>query len=316
MRAVITGGTGFIGRHLLEALPGAVALSRDPERAQRSLGAEARVVRWRPESEPPPARAFDGVDVVFHLAGEPIANGRWNAEKKRRIRDSRVLGTRALVAGLESLPSRPRILVSASAVGYYGDRGDQLLGENAGSGHDFLAKVCAEWESEALRAAAFGVRVVIVRTGIVLGEGGGVLSRMLPPFRLGLGGPFGNGRQWMSWVHMDDLMEIFLHAARTETIHGPLNAVAPTPVRNKTFASALGRTLKRPAMLAVPPLVLRVALGELSETLLASQRVVPRVALQTGYSFRFRDLEEALRATVGKHTVSSAAVPLTSGAIQ
>ena len=296
MKALLTGATGFVGPRLLRLLDRPVVLSRDPERARAALGSLAgRVLRWDPLQGPPPADAFEGVDTVLHLAGESVSAGRWTAAQKARIRDSRVVGTRHLVQGLVQARSGPRTLVSASAVGYYGDRGDEELTEAAAPGGDFLAGVCVEWEREALAAADHGVRVVTARTGIVLGAGGGALAKMLPPFKLGGGGPLGNGRQWMPWIHVADLARLYLHAAETTAIVGPMNAVAPEPVRNSEFTKALGRQLHRPAFMPAPYLGLRLLFGEFAQVLFASQRVIPRVALDTGFVFQFPEIAAALR---------------------
>jgi len=296
MKALVTGATGFVGPRLLRLLDRPVVLSRDPERARAALGSLAgRVLRWDPLQGPPPADAFEGVDTVLHLAGESVSAGRWTAAQKARIRDSRVVGTRHLVQGLAQARSGPRTLVSASAVGYYGDRGDEELTEAAAPGGDFLAGVCVEWEREALVAADHGVRVVTARTGIVLGAGGGALAKMLPPFKLGGGGPLGNGRQWMPWIHVADLARLYLHAAETTAIVGPMNAVAPEPVRNSEFTKALGRQLHRPAFMPAPYLGLRLLFGEFAQVLFASQRVIPRVALDTGFIFQFPEIAAALR---------------------
>ena len=291
-RALVTGATGFIGRHLLPKLRRPMVLARDPEGGKRSLG-DVTVHRWSLE-EAPPAEAFDGIDVVFHLAGGPVAEGRWTAEKKRRIRESRAAGTRLLVQCLERLPRRPRVLVSGSAVGFYGDRGDAELEESSPPGADFLAEVCVAWESEARKAEALGMRVVLVRTGIVLGEGG-ALSQMLTPFRLGLGGRLGSGRQWMPWIHIDDEVGLLLHAAARSDLSGPMNAASPQPVTNADFTRTLGEVLRRPTFLPMPAFGLRTLFGaEKGEMLLASQRAVPRVAQRTGYSFSYPTLKPAL----------------------
>lgn len=297
MKTLLTGATGLVGRELVGRLERAVVLSRDPEQARRRLpGVEA--YPWDPEAGPPPASALHSVEAVVHLAGEPVAEGRWTAERMRRIRDSRVLGTRNLIAGLAALASRPRVLVSASAVGYYGDRGDEELDETSSPGQGFLAEVCVEWEREALAAERLGMRVVCVRTGIVLAPGGGALARMLTPFRLGVGGRLGSGRQWMPWVHLEDEVGLLLHAMRDSRLHGAMNAVGPRPVTNAEFTRALGHALHRPAFLPVPKTALRVAFGELGELLTASQRVLPREAERTGYTFAHVGLADALAAVL------------------
>jgi uncharacterized protein (TIGR01777 family) len=297
MKALITGGTGLLGRSLLANLQDPVVLSRDPARAGQTSQA-GRALRWDPASEPAPPEALQGIDVVFNLAGEPVAEGRWTQDKKRRIRDSRLLATSNLIAGLRALDRKPGVLVSASAVGYYGDRGDQELDETSQAGQGFLAEVCAAWEREALAAEALGVRVVCVRIGIVLAPGGGALARMLTPFRMGAGGRLGSGKQWMPWIHIDDVVGILLHAARNEAVRGALNAVSPQPVTNAEFTQALGRALHRPAILPIPKTALRIAFGEMSEVLTASQRVLPRSAARTGYPFKHAGLEGALAAAL------------------
>jgi len=308
MRTVVTGGTGLIGRSLLRRLPEpAVVLSRADQPAARAVGADL-VVRWDPVAgPPPPPQALRGADVVFNLMGEPAADGRWTAEKKRRIRDSRVVGTRHLVAGLAALDERPRVLVSASAVGYYGDRGDEILDERSSRGEGFLADVCVDWEREAMVAERLGIRVVCVRIGLVMSTAGGALAKMLPPFRLGAGGRLGNGRQWMPWIHIDDLVGILLHAARSETLRGPINGVAPAPLTNAAFTAALAHTVHRPALLPMPAFALNVAFGEMSGMLMASQRVMPTAAQRSGYAFSHPDLDEALASLLGPEARRDAA---------
>jgi uncharacterized protein (TIGR01777 family) len=314
MSALLTGATGFLGPRLVQRLRAAgeavSLLSRNPAQARARLGEPGQpgsieAHAWDPAAGPPPLESFTHggapVGQVIHLLGEPVAEGRWTADKKRRIHDSRVIGTRHLVSAIEALPAaaRPKVLVSASAVGYYGDRGDELLDEQAAPGSGFLPEVCVAWEREAERAAALGLRVVRVRIGIVLGEGGGALARMLTPFRLGAGGRLGSGRQFMPWIHADDVVGVLLHAAGHPGIRGALNAVGPAPVRNADFTSALGAVLHRPAVLPVPVTALRLLFGELAQVLLSSQRVVPRVATESGYRFAFPTLEGALASAVG-----------------
>jgi uncharacterized protein (TIGR01777 family) len=295
MRALITGATGFIGRRLLERIDEPVVVTRDPKRVQGKLDG-AEIHAWDPMSGPPPPEALRGVEAVFHLAGEPIAEGRWNEAKRRRLRESRVVGTANLVEGIRRAERRPRVLVSASAIGYYGSRGDEVLTESSSAGNDFLAEICAAWEAASAPAAELGVRVVNPRIGIVLGETGGALQKMLTPFKLGLGGRLGDGRQWMSWVHVDDVVGIMLMAADRADLRGPVNATAPKPVTNRDFTRTLAAVLHRPAILPAPAFGLRLLLGEFAEVLLGSQRVLPKVAEAAGYRFQFSDLESVLRS--------------------
>jgi hypothetical protein len=296
MKALVTGATGFVGPRLLRLLDRPVALSRDPDRARAKIGHLVdRIVRWDPMQGPPSPDAFEGIDAVFHLAGESVAEGRWTAAQKARIRDSRLVGTRNLVQGIAQSAIKPSVLVSASAVGFYGDRGEEELTEASPPGDDFLAHVCIDWEREALAAQQHGVRVVLARTGIVLGAGGGALEKMLLPFKLGAGGPLGSGRQWMPWIHVADMARLYVHAADTTAIDGAMNSVAPNPVRNSEFTKALGRQVHRPAFMPAPYLGLRLVFGEFAKVLFASQRVIPQVAMNSGFSFQFPELAGALR---------------------
>lgn len=299
MRIAVTGASGLIGSRLVAALrvrgEQIVTLSRTP-------GHTPDTVAWSPEGEPAPASALEECDAVVHLAGEPIAQ-RWNAATKRAIKDSRVLGTRNLVAALSSLPRdrRPKTLLSSSAIGYYGARGDEPLDEEAPAGSSgFLAKVCVPWEAEASAAEALGVRVVRVRTGVVLDPAGGALAKMLPPFRLGVGGPVAGGRQYVSWIVLEDLVGIVLAALADERWHGAVNATAPEPVRNSELTRALGRALHRPAVLPIPGLALKALYGEMAETVTTGARVLPARALMNGYRFRHPSLDSALRAVLDR----------------
>lgn len=293
MKIAVTGAAGFIGRGLCAELSRrghhVVALTRDPQRA-RDLIPATEAVAWG-GGEP---RPLPPVDAVVNLAGEPVA-GRWTPEKKRRLRESRVDGTRRLVAALRSLEPRPATLVSAWAVGYYGDRGEETLTEAAPPGSGFLADLCGDWEAEAQQAEELGVRVARLRLGVVLDRDGGALRQMLTPFRMGVGGPLGSGRQWFPWIHRGDAVGLFLFALETPSASGPINAVAPEAVRNRDLTRTLGAVLHRPTLLPVPALGLRLLLGEFAGELLGSQRVVPQQAQTQGYSFRFPRLEPTLR---------------------
>jgi uncharacterized protein (TIGR01777 family) len=293
MNVTVTGASGLIGSQLVDRLRArgddVSTLSRNPS----SPGA----VRWLPEQEPAPAAALSGRDAVIHLAGENVAQ-RWTDDAKRRIRSSRELGTRNLVAGIEAADPRPRVLVSSSAVGYYGPHGDERLDEQTPSGEDFLAEVCVIWEREALRAGDLGLRVVNIRTGVVLDQGGGALAKMLPFFKLGIGGPVAGGGQYMPWIHVDDLVGLYLAALDGDAWTGPVNASAPEPVTNKAFSKALGRALRRPAFAPVPGLAVRALYGEMAEIVTKGQRVVPRRAQEHGFTFAHPDLDEALRSAL------------------
>ena len=299
MRVTLTGATGRIGTRLVDALrrrgDEVTVLSRSPGRARAALGVEA--VAWQPESEPAPADALAGRDGVLHLAGEDVAQ-RWTAETKRRLLASRELGTRNLVAGLRAADPRPGVLVSSSAVGWYGPRGDEPVAEDAPAGSDFLAQVCAAWEREAMAAEALDVRVVRIRTGVVLDRGGGALAKMLPFFRLGVGGPVAGGRQWMPWIHVDDLVALYLAALDGDGWSGPVNGTAPQPVTNRDFSRALGRALHRPALAPVPGLAVRALYGEMADIVVHGQRAVPRRTVELGYTFEHPELDEALRSAL------------------
>jgi uncharacterized protein (TIGR01777 family) len=292
MWIAITGASGLIGRRLVKVLGEAGhQLTVFSRHAVADLPGNVRLALWRP-GEAPPAGALMDADAIVHLAGENVAQ-RWTADAKRRIRDSRVEGTRTLVETLAALPRRPGALVCASAVGYYGSRGDEILDERSAPGTGFLPEVCVGWEREAQAAEALGLRVARLRIGIALDSGGGALARMLPPFRMGAGGRLGDGRQWMSWIHLDDLAELFRFVLESG-ISGPVNGVAPNPARNADFTKALAHAINRPAMLPVPEFALRLLFGEMAEVLLGSQRVAPRAALEAGFRFRRPELETAL----------------------
>jgi uncharacterized protein len=296
MRVTLTGATGRIGGALVAALHGSgdevTVLSRNPDTARTTLSVDA--VAWRPESEPAPVEALAGRDGVVHMAGEDVAQ-RWSDDAKRRIRSSRELGTRNLVAGLRAADARPGVLVSSSAVGWYGARGDERVDEDVPAADDFLAEACAAWEREAAAAEALELRVVRVRTGIVLDRHGGALAKMLPFFKLGVGGPVAGGGQWMPWIHLDDVVGIYLQALDDPAWSGPVNATAPEPVTNKEFSRALGRALHRPAFAPVPGLAVRLLYGEMADIVIHGQRAVPARTEALGYGFRHPALDEALR---------------------
>jgi uncharacterized protein len=305
MIILITGGTGFIGLELLRHLPETVSevrvLSRNAKRADETFArvlsplrmAKTRSFEWDAEKSVAPATALEGIDVVIHLAGENVGAGRWSDEVKRRISDSRTLGTSNLVSGLNRL-STPPVLISMSAIGYYGDSGDTLLSESSPRGSGFLAEVCEAWENEAQKANVR--RLVQPRLGVVLGPDGGALDKLLPVFRAGIGGRVGDGQQWMSWIHRDDVIGFLIQAISDSKIEGLFNLVAPDAVRNESFVKTLGQVLHRPAVLPVPAVALKIALGEMAEqTILASQRVSCEKLLGAGYSFVHPKLEGALR---------------------
>ncbi len=303
MRVLVTGATGFIGSALCDRLGRGghevVALSRDAASARQRVAAISEAHDWDLMREEAPAAALQGTEAVVHMAGESVA-GRWTATKQRAIRDTRVVGTRYLVQAMRRAHTPPALLICSSAIGYYGDRGDEELTEQSGPGDDFLARTCGEWEAEATAAEELGSRVLRLRTGIVLGRGGGALAEMLLPAKLGLGGPLGSGRQWWSWIHLDDVLGLIAHMLHPGTgASGALNNTAPSPVRQRDFARAMGRVLRRPAFMPAPALALRIVLGGFSTELLSSKRVLPAAAQAAGYSFRHPQIEPALRDVLG-----------------
>jgi hypothetical protein len=303
MRVFVTGGTGLIGSKLVQRLQergdAVVLLTRRPEQVTPSSAGQFTTIGGDPVQAGPWMDGIADCDAVVHLAGEGLFNRRWWTSFKQKLRDSRVLSTQNVVAALAKQPRRadgsPKVLVSASAIGWYGPHGDEELTEDADPGKDFLACVCVEWENAAAAAQEHGVRVVLLRTGVVLAKGGGALAQMITPFKLFVGGPVGSGRQTMSWIHIEDLVGEILFALDNPQVSGPLNGTAPHPVTNKEFSKALGRVLHRPSIMKMPGFMLRVLLGEVADVVTKGQRVLPRKALQAGYSFKFTDVEAALR---------------------
>jgi len=294
MKTLITGATGFVGHHLAQKIPEAVVAGRSVEKLNKRFGKKREARQWD-GSAMTGAILLEGIDTIYHLAGESIFHGRWNGAKKERIRASRVDNTRNLVEMISKAADRPKTLICSSAVGYYGSRGDEKLTEEATPGSDFLARVCMDWEREALKAEQYGVRVVLIRTGVVLGADGGALAQMLQPFKMGVGGRLGSGRQFMSWIHIDDLITIMLYAKENTSLHGAINAVAPTPLSNSDFTQALASVLHRPAILPVPGFALKLLLGEFANVLLGSQRALPEVLQKAGYTYNYPEIKAALR---------------------
>ncbi len=295
---LVTGATGFVGSALVGALAArgdrVVVYSRSPERAKQALPAASAFVRT---IDP---RALEGVGAIVNLAGEPVS-GRWSAKKKAAIEQSRVSGTAAIVAAMGAMPAgeRPRTLVSASAIGFYGDRGDEILDETSGAGGDFLSSVCVKWEAAANAARPLGLRVATTRLGLVMGDGG-ALAAMRPLFAMGFGGPLGDGQQWWSWIHLEDAVGILSFALDRGDLDGPINATAPEPVRQVDHARALGRAMRRPSFMPAPAFAIRAATGDFAVELLASRRVVPARALATGYAFRYPELGPALASVFAR----------------
>lgn len=298
MRVLITGGTGFLGRALARSLLAdgyeVIALSRRPEQA-RGLPPGVQMVRWDARTAEGWGHLVEGATAIVNLAGESIAGGPWTAERKRRIRDSRVNAGQAVVAAVQAASQKPSVIVQASAVGYYGPRGDEEITEETPPGDDFLARVAVEWEASTAPVEALGVRRVIIRTGLPLSREGGVFPFFLLPFRFFVGGPLGSGRQWLPWIHIADEIGAIRFLLENAEAHGPFNLSAPNPVTNAEFSRILGRVMGRPSAMRVPAFALRLALGELATLMLSSQRQMPRRLMEIGYRFRFPELEAALR---------------------
>ncbi len=298
MRLVIAGGSGFIGSALCHRLSeqdhSLTLLTRS--QSPSSVSPNKKWITWEPGSAGAWEGAIDQADGIINLAGEPIAAKRWTEAQKEKIRSSRINTTRALVAAIAKAKEKPKFLLNASAIGYYGPHGDETLTEDAKPGNDFLSEVCTAWEAEARKAEGYGLRVIRLRTGIVLGKGGGALSKMVPPFKLFAGGPLGDGKQWMSWIQLEDEVGLIQFLLENPNANGAVNATAPNPVTMKEFCKTLGQVLHRPSWAPVPSFALRLLLGEMADMLLTGQRVLPAQAQKLGYSFRYPTLYEALQA--------------------
>jgi hypothetical protein len=298
MKITLTGASGFLGGRLIaKLLAEGHQLHVLGRKRPVSLNSSVKFTQWDAIAGEAPVEAVDGADAILHLAGEPVAQ-KWDETVKRRIRESRVIGTNALVAAVARAAVRPKALIAASAIGYYGSRGEERLTEESAPGSGFLPEVCVAWEQAVDQAGAYVARIIKLRIGIVLGAGGGALEKMLPPFRMGVGGKIGDGRMWMSWIHIDDIVGMLHFALHQQHLAGPVNGTSPNPVRNEEFTRALGRALRRPTLFTVPVFALKAVYGEMAEMLLASQRVEPVVAQKAGYRFLHPDLDEALRSVL------------------
>ena len=300
MNILITGGTGFIGSALSRELSNSghkviiTSRRKTPPKLEN-----IEIVRWDIQT-PLSSEIMSGIDAVINLAGESLISGRWTKKRKERIMSSRVNTTRLLVESMKNANPKPKVLISVSAVGYYGPHGDEYVTEDFPPASDFLAEVCKAWEKEALRAQELGIRVVITRFGVVLESDGGALPKMAIPFKFFLGGHLGSGQQWFSWVHREDIIGFMKYALENEAISGPVNLTSPQPVTNKEFCFALGKALNRPSWFHVPAFMIKLTLGEVGRVLLTGQRVLPEKALKAGYQFKYPEINEALRAIFGR----------------
>jgi len=303
MKVLVTGATGFVGKELIKKLNAngheILVLTRNSDSAKFRIPVHCEIVTWDPEKYSLSPSVLKGVDAVINLAGEGIADARWTPERKRALIQSRVLSARRLIDAMSYMNSKPKVFLSASAIGFYGDQGDQLLNEESAKGNGFLSEVCQSWENETLKAKHFGIRTVALRIGMVLGHDGGALEKMLPPFQLGVGGKLGSGTQWMSWIHIHDLVEMMAFSIENPSADGIYNAVSPNPVRNREFTKTLGQELKRPTLFPVPKFILKIVLGELSELLLGSQRVISKKISDRGFKFKYPHVQEALKEVCG-----------------
>lgn len=301
MKVLVTGATGFIGKRVVNQLLNAgdevVVLSRNVAKGAIRLGSQCQYYQWIDMNTMPPLEALKGIDGVINLMGEGIAEKRWDEEQKKKIYDSRILGTRNLIEAIKASNSKPKAFISSSAVGIYGNRGDEDITEESSTADDFLAHVCKDWEAEAFKASELGLRVTIIRTGVVLGRGGGALKKMLPIFKLGAGGPVASGEQYMSWIHVDDLASMYVQALKNDTISGIYNGTAPYPAKNKDFTKALAKALHRPAFLPAPRFGLKLIFGEMSQVVLEGQKVLPKKFKEKDFRYKYPTLEMALKET-------------------
>ena len=304
MKVLVTGASGFVGKSVVKELLSngheVAVLTRSVAKAAVQLGSKCKYFTWSDTTVKPPVEAFEGVNAVINLMGEGIAEKRWDEAQKKKIYDSRIIGTRMLIDLMKELPKKPSVFVSASAVGIYGDRGPEELTEESSLATDFLATVCKDWEAEANKAKELGIRVAIVRTGVVLGKNGGALKKMLPIFKLGAGGPVGSGKQYMSWIHVEDLARMYVEAVTNTSISGILNGTAPNPVTSKEFAKTLGKELGRPAFAPAPAFALKMVFGEMSQVLLDGQKVLPTKFKGMKFRYFYPTLEMALRDSTQK----------------
>lgn len=301
MKTLVTGATGFIGRVIVQQLEQqgheVVVLTRNVPKAALILGSKCKYFQWADTTTPPPAEAFQGVEGIINLMGESIGEKKWSEEQKKKILNSRVIGTAKLLEAVSKLEKKPKVLVSTSAIGIYGNRRAEELDENSAPGSGFLAEVCKAWEGEANKAQKLGLRVAIIRVGVVMGKNGGALTKMVPLFKLGVGGKLGSGDQYMSWVHVEDLAAMFVTALTDESISGPYNGTAPYPATNSDFTKVLGKVLRRPAILPAPEFALKTILGEMSAIVLEGQKVLPKKFKEKNFHYRYPTLEMTLKET-------------------
>jgi hypothetical protein len=301
MKVVVTGATGFVGQVIVKKLLASghevVVLTRNVAKAAILLGNDCKYFQWNDSHSVPPVEALEGTDGVINLMGETISK-RWDEQQKKKIYHSRIDGTRRLVEAIEKLSKKPKVFVSTSAVGIYGNRDSEEVTESSSLANDFLANVCKDWENEANKAKNHGMRVVIVRVGVVLGKGSAALSKMLPVFKLGAGGPVGSGKQYMSWIHVEDLANIYIEALNDSTYQGVYNGTSPNPATNKDFSHTLGRVLSRPAFAPAPGFMMKLIFGEMSQILLEGQKVLPKKIREKNFRFRYPTLEMALTESV------------------